>query len=221
MFPCSLIAVCQNCWALIMSRFSKIQLLPHSWILPSIRSLLLSESCCLLLWGVPKLFFLEQLNEHFELWLLFTLGGQGHESLQVVVSFPKIGERGRVSVSHPTILSAGRSNKFSQPLETSHYESCISASCPEPNVIFVEACCDSRSVTCQSDQNEESLRGLQGRKNELSIQKPFACKLPPSRFLFQVSWLFAFTPPKTNGDVESHFLYRNSQHSGLRWVRLM
>lgn len=40
----------------------------------------------------------------------------------------------------------------------------LSASCSEPNVIFVEASRDSRSVIHQSDQNGESLPGLKSRK---------------------------------------------------------
>lgn len=135
-------------------------------------------------------------------------GRPGQKSLQAIIFFPKLRERRSISASHPSILSPGISNKFSQPFETSYYESCISAFCTEPNVIFVEACCDSRSVTCQSNQNGESLPGLQSRKSELSVQTPFACKLPPSRFLSRVSCLFAFTLQRQMG-MFSHILLQS------------
>lgn len=143
-------------------------------------------------------------------------GRPGQESLPAIISFPKLRERRSVSASHPSILSPGRSNKFSQPLETGYCESCISASCMEPNVISVEAGCDSRSVTCQSVQNGGSLRGQQSRKNELSVQTPFACKLPPSRFLSRVSWLFAFTRQRQMGMLRHTFFITipNSQGTG-------
>lgn len=143
-------------------------------------------------------------------------GRPGQESLPAIISFPKLRERRSLSAFHPSILSPGRSNKFSQPLETSYCESCISPSCTEPNVIFVEAGCDSRSVTCQSAQNGGNLRGLQSRKNELSVQTPFACKLPPSRFLSRVSWLFAFTRQRQMGMLRHTFFITipNSQGTG-------
>lgn len=111
-FLYSLIAVCQNCWALIMKLFSKIQLLPSSWIDTSIHWLLLSVSCCLLRWGAPKL---RQFNEHFELWILFSLGGWGHKSLQV--SPHPILEREKKASLLPTppFFTPGRSKKSPQP----------------------------------------------------------------------------------------------------------
>ena len=112
MFLNSLIALCQNCWALIMNLFSKIQLLPSSWIVTSIHRLLLSESCCLLLWEATRL---QQFNEHFELWIPFSLWGQGHKSLQVSPHLSHTHIRDREGKSflapHPTILSPGRSKK--------------------------------------------------------------------------------------------------------------
>ena len=112
MFLNSLIVLCQNCWALIMNLFSKIQVLPSSWIVTSIHRLLLSESCHLLLWGATRL---QQFNENFELWIPFSPWGQDHKSLQVSPHPPHIDIRDREGTSflgpHPTILSPGRSKK--------------------------------------------------------------------------------------------------------------
>lgn len=116
-FLYSLIAVCQNCWALIMNLFSKTRLLPSRWLLTSIHWRLLSVSCGLLVWGIPQLFLLQPLNEHFELWTLFSLWGQGHKFLRVSpYTSTHVRETEEISFRppQPTVLSPGRSEKLSQ-----------------------------------------------------------------------------------------------------------
>lgn len=164
-FLYSLIAVCQNCWALIMNFFSKIQLPSSSWILTSIHRLFLSASCCLLIGGLPKPLLLPQLNEHFELWIQFSLWGQ-EQNPPKSAPIPAL-ERERKNASSlpapPFFLPADHKNSLSPStlaITNLAVSTSLSASCSEPNVIFLEATCDSRSVIHQHDQIGEALPGL-------------------------------------------------------------
>lgn len=95
--------------------FLKIQSLPSSWIVTPIHRLLLSVSCCLPIWGAPKLW---QFNEYFELWVLFSLWGQGHKSLQVSPHPTPVLEREKRKaslLSTPPFFLLADQKKFSQP----------------------------------------------------------------------------------------------------------
>ena len=193
-----------------MNLFSKIQLLPSSWIVKSIHRLLLSVSCCLPIWGAPKLW---QFNEHFELWILFSLWGQGHKSLQVSPHPTPVLERERIKASllstPPFFLLADQKNSLSpsKPAITNPAISMsLSASCSEPNVIFLEATCDSRSVIHQDDQIGEGLPGLYSRKLCCAQINCLPANISSrSPFTSESIWVFFFFSDMTKESIKSYF----------------
>lgn len=134
-----LIAACQNCWALIMSLFSKIHLLPSSRTLtyPST-----DRSC-----QAPAVSLCEEFpGPGYFLSLMitiklraFTLWDQGHKSLQSSTPIREREERSILPPHVPFFLMAGRQN-FLSPSKLAITNPAISmplsASCLERNVIF-------------------------------------------------------------------------------------
>ena len=82
----------------------------------------------------------------------------------------------------------------------------LSAFCSEPNVIFLEATCDSRSVIHQDDQIGEALPGLWNRKLCCVQIKGLPANISSSS-PFTSEYLGFFLSDMTKESIKSYFIF--------------